>query len=173
MKTTIYTDSVIDYIDNNRNDLVDYLKDSDREATDEEIQKLAYSEIEFEANELLNMFKHYDKQHRHSVLVVGTFGLWYGKAQGGTIYKGLDALTDLYEDVNTFYFNRKNGTLRLEAIHHDGTNNFAIYELTDKGEQYLLEHEYELDRKTLHQRLRINGRSKAIKQGDFAEHWGW
>lgn len=66
-----------------------------------------------------------DIQLSSPILVVGDLGLWYGRRMG---YKEIESgnIKDcLYSDAdcNTWYLDR-NGDLRCDAAHHDGTNHY-------------------------------------------------
>lgn len=68
-------------------------------------------------------------------LIIADLGLWYGNRRGGKVVKGLwNAISSTFEDYNTIY--QEGRTLKIDAIHHDGTNCFEIYELTEKGEEW-------------------------------------
>jgi hypothetical protein len=68
-------------------------------------------------------------------LIIANLGLWFGNRRGGKVVKGLwNAISSTLEDYNTIY--QEGRTLKVDAIHHDGTNNFEIYELTEKGEEW-------------------------------------
>ena len=68
-------------------------------------------------------------------LIITNLGLWFGNRRGGKVVKGLwNAISSTLEDYNTIY--QEGRTLKVDAIHHDGTNHFEIYELTEKGEEW-------------------------------------
>lgn len=68
-------------------------------------------------------------------LIIANLGLWFGNRRGGKVVKGLwSAISSTLEDYNTIY--QEGRTLKVDAIHHDGTNYFEIYELTEKGEEW-------------------------------------
>ena len=59
------------------------------------------------------------------ILIIGDFGLWHGRCMG---YKEIESgnIRDcLYSDTDyaTWYVD-KNGDLRCDAVHHDGTNHY-------------------------------------------------
>ena len=59
------------------------------------------------------------------ILVIADLGLWYGRRQG---YKEIESgnIRDCLYDDNDFvtWFVDKNGDLRCDSIHHDGTNHY-------------------------------------------------
>ena len=66
-------------------------------------------------------------QLSHPILVVGDLGLWYGRRTG---YKEIesgnirDCLYPERDDEYVTWYVDKQGDLRCEAIHHDGTNHY-------------------------------------------------
>jgi hypothetical protein len=162
-KHIIFMDDICDYIDEYKSDIIESLEDNDEEANDDNIYKEASRYIERDCDDLKYALKLFDSKHGR-VLALGSLGLWYGRAQGGKIYNTLsDAIYKLIEDSNTLYYERTNGALRMEARHHDGRNYFTFYEITSKGEDYIIKHECELTARDLHKKLRQGGRSKAIR----------
>ena len=59
------------------------------------------------------------------ILVIADLGLWYGRRQG---YKEIESgnIRDCLYDDNDYvtWFVDKNGDLRCDSIHHDGTNHY-------------------------------------------------
>ena len=77
-----------------------------------------------------------------TVIFFGTLGLWNGRVAGGKTGKFEDLLNSAIQDCDYIKIYEQNGRLFLECSHHDGTNNFEIRVLTDKGIQYLENWEY-------------------------------
>lgn len=78
---------------------------------------------------------HEDSHGCKTYLIIANLGLWFGNRRGGKVVKGLwNAISSTLEDYNTIY--QEGRTLRVDATHHDGTNHFEIYELTEKGEEW-------------------------------------
>lgn len=164
----IFTDDICDYVSENREDIIASIKDTTENSDGDNISEEAiYNEAQFlinmDCDDLRQALKLFDSKHGR-VLALGSLGLWYGRTQGGKIYNTLsDAIYKLIEDSNTLYYERTNGALRMEARHHDGRNYFTFYEITSKGEDYIIKHECELTARELHKKLRQGGRSKAIR----------
>lgn len=162
-KQVIFTDDIYDYTNEYKNEIIESLEDNGEEANDDTIYEEASRYIEWDCEDLKDALKIFDKTHGR-VLALGSLGLWYGRTQGGKIYKSLsEAIYSLVEDNNTLYYERTNGALRMEARHHDGRNYFVFYEITSKGEDYIYNHECELSAQDLHKKLRQGGRSKAVR----------
>lgn len=163
MKNTIFTSNVFEYIEQCKEYLIERLNDYGIENNENNLIEEAQDAIQVEFQSIEDTIDWFDSKHKHKVLVVGTCGLWYGNVKGGKIYKDLQtALQSLYQDENELFFNKKNTTLELKAIHHDGTNHFKFYELTNKGEEFVLNYENEFDPRTLHTKLVKNGYVRAI-----------
>lgn len=162
-KNIIFTDDLSLYIDLYKSDIIENLNEKEIKATSEAIEQEAQYMIEAdaEAQDFQNI--------TGRILAVGSCGLWYGRQNGGRIFKDFnEALQNLALDYNTIYTERKNGALQLEAIHHDGINYFKFYEISDKGEQFIINHQF-LDRKTLHEKLIKN---KYVKALTVVSLWG-
>jgi hypothetical protein len=85
-------------------------------------------------------------------LILANLGLWDGQHDGGKIVQGLlNSIWKTLEDTNTIYEDGR-GVLKVEAKHHDGTNHFTIYELTEKGEVFAENNCY-MDDRELHQKI--------------------
>lgn len=78
-----------------------------------------------------------DEYGDEEVLVIADLGLWDGRKAGGKYGKLNDMWDKLFEDSNSIYYNPENGTFVIEAVHHDGTNYFTVYLLTEEGVEYL------------------------------------
>lgn len=74
------------------------------------------------------------------VLAIAELGLWNGPHDGGRHGQLSALLGDACEDCNTLYYDKERKAFVLEAIHHDGTNWFTFYGLTQKGREYLDKH---------------------------------
>lgn len=74
------------------------------------------------------------------VIAIASLGLWSGRQDGGKSGKLGDLIRLACEDDNYLYYDREDGTFKLNAHHHDGTNYFTFYQLTKKGQEYLDRH---------------------------------
>lgn len=92
------------------------------------------------------------------VLFVADLGLWNGRRDGGKIGKLHDLIQQATEDYNTIYYYPKDGHMTLKAIHHDGTNYFKIYGLSEEGKRYVNNHEYDEERMVHNHLLRNKGK---------------
>ena len=159
----IFTDDICEYVEKYKSDIVSNLKDND--FTDEEINDdLIFEEaqrlINWDCEDLREALNH-TAQKLGRVLLLANLGFWNGRARGGEILSDLSEILRGCEDINTLYYTRKNGTLKMSATHHDGTHYIEFYEITDKGEDFIQRHEY-MEREALHKALRKNGRTRNI-----------
>lgn len=94
---------------------------------------------EFDYTILKENILHFDKNASYdNIIVFASLGLWYGRRQAHKEFKTLyDAVTLCAEDENKLYFKRKNTTLMLDALHHDGCNVFKFYKVI-KGKKYAI-----------------------------------
>lgn len=109
---------------------------------------------------------------RGSYLIIASLGLWNGRFDGGKIIDGYltEAIRACFEDYNRVYWQDKN--LKVEAIHHDGTNYFIIKKLTDRGIEFYNNHEWDMDDRTLHQKL-FKDAHYTHSVDFFARIYGW
>lgn len=92
----------------------------------------------------------YDKENNVDCVVVGSVGRWNGTFE--IIPKHfstlIDAITACVQNADYIVMNEIDGAIDIEAIHHDGHNNFKIYKLNEKGydahceDKYLEDEEY-------------------------------
>lgn len=70
-------------------------------------------------------------------LLTGTVELWHGKYGGGFVFKTFDEMmSKAGKDCEFFRFSDINGHLHLQCSHHDGTNCYEIFKITDAGIAY-------------------------------------
>lgn len=128
---TIYNDDICAYIDENKNCIIESLKEIDLTINDENIFCEASTMIDNDADYLKDLIISYDRKTNYNkILVVADFGLWYGRRKVTKYFKSLyDAFYRCVQDTNKVYFYRKNTTMLLNAIHHDGCNYFKFYKI--------------------------------------------
>ena len=139
----IYNDDLYSFIEQYKKDIIEDLKNNDEIINDENIEKYARSIIDDDFYSVKSALNTIDNLNNGNVkiLCVASLGLWYGRREGKKIFNSLsDAVFSLTEDYNTIYFKTKKSTLSLEAIHHDGTNNFKFYELRG-GKKYAINYD--------------------------------
>ena len=163
----IYTDNPYDFNEEEiRQDLIDLEENEDPSEDDcweawRWQNELEWDEVSYEA-----------KREEGIFIIIGTLGLWNGNFRGSCMVKGnlLDAFSKCLEDYNRIYMYNKQ--LHVEATHHDGTNNFVIKKLTERGENYLEEHGWEYDDAEMNRRLFTNSHySHHIDY--FSKLYGW
>lgn len=109
---------------------------------------------------------------RGSYLIIASLGLWNGRFDGGRLVEGTlsEAIKTCFEDYNKVYWQDKN--LKVEATHHDGTNYFVIKKLTDRGIEFYNNHEWEMDARTLNEKL-FRDAHYSHSVDFFARIYGW
>ena len=97
-----------------------------------------YDEVELGYETLGDEIRHYERKYGlRPYLVRGQLGLWNGVFPGGQVIYGLSqAIGKCLEDNNRVY--QSGRRLCVSAAHHDGTNQFEIFELTEKGEAWYI-----------------------------------
>ena len=86
-------------------------------------------------------------------LVKGYAGLWNGNAEGGKVMR-INSANDLFfMDVDRVRVTLEDDGLVVYGYHHDGTNRYVVYQLTERGEKFIENHEDELSPRELHDRL--------------------
>lgn len=134
----IYNDSLYDYIENNKSDIIEFLNEEGVDPTPNAIEDAAANMIDDDALYLADLIKNFDKKIKYKkIVVVGVLGLWYGKRAVKAKFNDLHhAFYKCIEDTNKAYF-IANSTLQLDAIHHDGINKFKFYKVVN-GKQYAI-----------------------------------
>lgn len=135
----LFNDDACEYVANNKNEIIELLKEQHTETTETNIFNFAADEINYNFEEVKTIIKNFDKQNENNkIIVVASLGLWYGRRAGSAKIDTLQAaLFGLFEDVNALYFKNKKSTLTLRATHHDGENFFRFYKLIH-GKKYAI-----------------------------------
>ena len=124
MKRVLF-DSDFDY----EEDYNEFVKETNSNIT---YYDFTMQESEISIQELFNDFE----EITGSCVVCGTLGLWNGtKEIIPTRFSTLEqAVRKCISDYYSFKIEQVNGHLEISSYHHDGTNNFIVYLLNDKGE---------------------------------------
>ena len=87
-------------------------------------------------------------------LVKGYAGLWTGPAAGGKFIEVNRGGDLFFMDVDRVrvVIDPEDG-LVVYGYHHDGTNRYVIYQVTERGEKYIARHEDEYSPRELHERM--------------------
>lgn len=137
----LFNDSLYDYIENNKNDIINYLKENDIDPTVNNIDDAASDFINFDYVDFIKAIQRYDNTTVYDYIVItGSLGLWYGRRNIKVHFNSLyDAVVSAMQDNNKLYFKRKNCTLSLSAYHHDGENIHQFYKIV-KGKKYAIKY---------------------------------
>lgn len=90
-----------------------------------------------------------DKYNKY--VIYGELGLWNRTSKVARVIDSLADILNCFQDYNILKYN--NGVLSLNAIHHDGTNNFTIKALSARGERYIINHSYDMPDLDLAQKI--------------------
>lgn len=98
-----------------------------------------------ESTNLANLINNFDKNIKYDqILCCADFGLWYGRRQATANFNNLfTAFYKCIEDCNTVYYDNKNTTLKLKAIHHDGVNYYKFYKIVNNRKKAIKLNELE------------------------------
>ena len=133
--------TIIDDYESYRQDLADVDDRKPEDVTDDELYSYINDCIKLDWDSVKDDIDYYDDKHPNSIYrVEGMLGLWDGKHE--IIPKDfktlIDAVTacignDATQDVEIE--EDDNGCLHVHYHHHDGTNNYQIYEVVDDIKQ--------------------------------------
>ena len=109
-----------------------FLTESYPELSNDE-NKLYEKMYELNAEYLDDERRNLDIQFSQPILVIGDLGFWNGRAQGYKMVNSGNIRDCLYSDTDmTEWYVDKNGDLRADAIHNDGTNHY-LYRVFKRG----------------------------------------
>ena len=136
---TIFNSNDYSYDDEDlRDGAIEQLEANNLSVTDESIREtiddLENDDFHDAIQEIKTFF------HDKLVLMVGTCGTWRGDMPGGLIGTFEDLFYKACKDCSIFNIYDEAGHLHLELSHHDGTNRFEVYMLSDKGNEYVERH---------------------------------
>lgn len=163
----IYTDNPYDFNEEEiRQDLIDLEENEDPDEND------CWNFWEFQCENHWDDVSYKAKLDEGYYIIVGTLGLWNGNFRGSCLVKGtlLEAIQKCLETYNRIYMHSKK--LYVEAVHHDGTNNFIIKKLTKKGEEYYDNHEWDITDSEMNQRL-FQDSHYSHHIDHFSKLYGW
>jgi hypothetical protein len=93
-----------------------------------------YDSLSMDWDDLMTNIK-YDKNNNVDCVVTGSLGLWDGRHDIDTKhFPTLDrAINACISGCDYIIITENEGVINIKGIHHDGTNNFEIHKLNDKG----------------------------------------
>ena len=126
--TILYNNNVYDYIKLYNDYILEYLKESDQDATPNNKEDAAIDLIQYDYESLIENIKNFDKNNDCKIYVSASLGLWYGRVAGYRVFNNLyDAVTSVLQDNNIIYYDNEKNTLKASCGHHDGINDFKFY----------------------------------------------
>lgn len=117
----------------------EYCMDNDIDHTqyDEDSERFInwlYDSLSMDWDDLITNIK-YDKNNNVDCVVTGSLGLWDGRHDiDAKHFPTLDkAINACVSGCDCIIIAENEGVIDIKGIHHDGTNNFEIHKLNDKG----------------------------------------
>lgn len=97
----------------------------------------------------------YENTHGKKKYVIKAFlGLWDGTYEGGKIIEGMaNVIFKCSGGEELFKYFMDGRVMKFMTLHHDGTNNFWIKELTERGEKYYETHKDEMGKREMVEKL--------------------
>ena len=138
MNRTLYDNHNINYAEwfvafkeycmDNDLDHTQYNEDSER------FLNWLYDSLSMDWDDLMTNIK-YDRNNNVDCVVTGSLGLWDGKHDiDAKHFPTLDrAINACISGCDYIIITENEGVIKIKGIHHDGTNNFEIHKLNDKG----------------------------------------
>ena len=120
------------YLDENKEYIIEILKEQEMEVNDQNIEDYVNASLENKLSDFDYMLNNFDKKVDYDdILVIAQLGLWYGQRNSQRYFKTLkSAFYTCTEDTNYLYSrNNTHDTITLKAIHHDGSNFFKFYKI--------------------------------------------
>lgn len=117
-----------EYCMDNDIDHTQYNEDSER------FLNWLYDSLSMDWDDLMTNIK-YDKNNNVDCVVTGGLGLWDGRHDiDAKHFPTLDkAINACVSGCDYITITENEGIVNIKGIHHDGTNNFEIHKLNDKG----------------------------------------
>lgn len=110
-----------------------------------------------------------ENAYKEPVAIIGYVKRWNGKIP---VYRSLDSIVDIFERDNgddlVLYI--KDGQLRMDVIHHDGTNSYTIYKFREDHENMDMEDEFEDSERSAEDKVMRHLESIVP---DLVNYFGW
>ena len=78
-------------------------------------------------------------------ILQGSCGLWWGRSRGGFVFDSFKEMAKAWNDCDYIRLYDENGHFYIDAAHHDGTNHYEVKRLTEKGREYIENHQWDSD----------------------------
>lgn len=157
-KRVIFTNDIIDYFgsyDATEEDARAMLKENGiYNPTEDAIYNTIYDFLNDDVSYTIRNIEICDT-HRGAWLVLADVGTWQGRKEGGRVFTSLPgAIRCMMEGLEDFsLFENEKGHVTGRGHHHDGTNHFELYRLSDAGVKFLNNNANRLSRRELCERL--------------------
>ena len=141
-KRVIFTNDIIDFFgsyDAAEEDARATLKENGtEEPTEDAIYNVIYDLLNDDVYYTIRNIEMCDT-HMGAWLVIADVGTWQGRKKGGHVFTSLaDAIRCMMENLEDFtLFEDEHGHVTGRGHHHDGTNYFDLYRLSNAGVNFL------------------------------------
>lgn len=105
--------------------------DENYNPTEQEFEEYLRWDNEIWYEEIKNELEHLMEGKKYKVKA--DLGLWYGRREGTRICEGFEAISVCIMNGDYIRIYEERGTLKIDELHHDGTNHYTIKEITTKG----------------------------------------
>lgn len=165
-----------DLFEETKNNLLESESYTEEELTNDIVWNCVY---ELDAENFDNIFQEIKNwTDNNQVLFIGSVGRWNGTFAGGEVGDFSTLFTEAIEDCDFHKIWEEDKILNLKCTHHDGSNYFQIYVLTDEGLELYEDWLYETDdtlndltEREIHQKLLSD--PKYILDKPFSKYMGY
>ena len=77
---------------------------------------------------------------------MGYFGSWHGEIEGGTFIRSFNDFLSCIEHLEYIRFYDVNGHFYIHGSHHDGSDDYELKMLTNKGYEYAESKSFDCDK---------------------------
>ena len=83
---------------------------------------------------------------KNTYLLTGFFGSWHGEIEGGTFIRSFNDFLSCIKQLEYIRFYDVNGHFYIHGSHHDGSDDYELKMLTDKGYEYAKSKSFDCDK---------------------------
>lgn len=131
------------------------MMEDDGDVSDDDVWACVYDIDHEDYNDTIDKLKEFFSTEDHvpyraTFIIFGSIGRWDGTSSGFDVFRGEDFASAFYKatkDCDYIKVWDENGHLYIKCSHHDGTNNYEIKRLTERGEAYFENWDYAYDDK--------------------------
>lgn len=116
--------------------------ESPESISDDDALEEVYAMLRSDWDDFWVELKHASNRYSGHWLMTADLGLWNGRREGGMVFQDVySAVMQCVANMDYCTIHEDDyGNVRITGIHHDGTNYYYIYRLSDRGEKWLASH---------------------------------